>query len=80
VTANLLTTSYASFDEMVRAISRVRGVQVGEKGSLKVDQQYQVFVRYRLDSSQLPKPFQLSALTSDTWKLASEWTRVEIRP
>jgi hypothetical protein len=29
----------------------------------------------RLDLTQLPKPFQVSALTNRDWDLASEWRR-----
>ncbi len=79
VNANLITTTYANFVDMRRSLSRVRGVQVGEKSALKRDETYQAFIRYRLDTSQLPKPFQLSALASPEWKLTSEWTRVELR-
>jgi hypothetical protein len=80
VNVNLLTTTYASFDDMQRAITRVRGVNIGDRGALKKGEGYQAFVRYRLDTNQLPKPLQFSSLTSSDWRLASEWTRVEIRP
>jgi hypothetical protein len=33
----------------------------------------------RLDVTQLPKPFQLNALTSRDWNLASEWRRWPLR-
>jgi hypothetical protein len=34
----------------------------------------------RLDTSQLPRPFQISVITSRDWTLASEWRNVPIRP
>jgi len=33
----------------------------------------------RLDVTQLPKPFQVNALTSREWNLASEWRRWPFR-
>jgi hypothetical protein len=33
-------------------------------------------VRLRLDPNQLPKPFQVNALASREWQLASEPTRI----
>ena len=36
---------------------------------------YQAALRMRLDVTQLPKPFQVNALTSREWNLASDWRR-----
>jgi hypothetical protein len=32
----------------------------------------------RLDTSQLPKPFQINALTNRDWTLASDWRNVNV--
>jgi len=37
-------------------------------------------VRMKLDVNQLPKPFQVSALTSHEWQLASDWDRWTFTP
>jgi hypothetical protein len=37
-------------------------------------------VRLRLDTSQLPKPFHLTALGSREWNIASEWHRWTVTP
>jgi len=34
-------------------------------------------IRMRLDTSMLPKPFQVNALTDRDWVLASDWSRLE---
>jgi len=34
----------------------------------------------RLDVTQLPKPLQVNALTSDDWNLDSDWYRWIVRP
>ena len=64
-----------SFEDVRRALSRVRSWTVLEKGRLKAGEKYDAALRFRLDTSQLPKPFQLSALTSSEWSLSSDWFR-----
>ncbi len=39
---------------------------------LKINPKYTAYTRMRLDVSQLPKPLQVNALTSDEWKMDSE--------
>ena len=34
----------------------------------------------RLDTAQLPKPFQVNALTNREWTLSSEWKRFRFNP
>jgi hypothetical protein len=34
----------------------------------------------RLDTTQLPKPFQLTAITSREWTLTSDWKRFAFAP
>jgi hypothetical protein len=41
---------------------------------------YQAGIRMRLDTTQLPKPFQLNAIASRDWTLASDWHRWMITP
>ena len=37
-------------------------------------------VRMRLDTAQLPKPFQLNAIASRDWTLESDWHRWSMTP
>ena len=39
---------------------------------LKINPKYTAYTRMRLDVTQLPKPLQVNALTSDEWKMDSE--------
>ncbi len=58
------------------ALRRLSGWAVIDKGVVRPDddpQDYRAQVRFRLDTSQLPKPFQVSALTHRDWVLASDW-------
>ncbi len=72
--------NFTRFEEVTRVLSRQRGWHVADKGALKKDQVYQAAVRMRLDTAQLPKPFQLNAIASRDWTLASDWHRWTIIP
>lgn len=69
------------FDTLAEALAtmrRVRGWKVLERGTLRPDEDYRAQLRMRLDTSQLPKPFQINALTNRDWTLASDWRNVNI--
>ena len=70
-----LYQNFNSFDEVTRVQSRLRGWHIAEKGALKKDITYQAGLRMRLDTAQLPKPFQVNAIASRDWTLASDWHR-----
>jgi uncharacterized protein DUF4390 len=75
-----LYQNFTRLDEVTRALSRLRGWHVADKGALKKDMQYQAGLRMRLDTAQLPKPFQVNAIASRDWTLASDWHRWTITP
>lgn len=69
-----LHQNFASLDEALRILSRLRHWAVLDKGAaLRPGDAYQAALRLRLDPSQLPKPFQLTALANREWNLASDW-------
>ena len=72
--------NFTRLEEVTRALSRLRGWHVADKGALQKEQVYQAAVRMRLDTAQLPKPFQLNAIASRDWTLASDWHRWTISP
>ncbi|HET9577552.1 MAG TPA: DUF4390 domain-containing protein [Usitatibacter sp.] len=72
--------NFTRLDEVARALSRLRGWHVADKGALKKDTTYQAGLRMRLDTAQLPKPFQVNAIASRDWTLASDWHRWTITP
>lgn len=76
VSRGALYQNFHSLGEALRTLGTVRGWAVLERERLKPEEGYVAMLRMRLDTSQLPKPFQVSALTSREWTLASEWTRV----
>lgn len=70
----------STLEEAQRAIERVRGRSVIDKSALFNGTRYEAAVRLRLDTTQLPKPFQISALTSRDWNLQSDWLRWSFTP
>jgi hypothetical protein len=72
--------NFTSFEDVVAALSRVRGWPVADAGALRKQDEYQAAIRMRLDTTQLPKPFQLNAVASNDWNLASDWYRWTVNP
>ena len=72
--------NFTRFEEVTRVLSRVRGLHVADSMALKRDITYQAAMRMRLDTSQLPKPFQVNAIASRDWTLTSDWHRWSIGP
>lgn len=80
VTSGLLTQSFATLSEVERFLSRVSGRVVARASELSKGTRYEAAVRLHLDTSQLPKPLQISALGSRDWQLTSDWRRWSFTP
>jgi len=78
VSRGSLYQNFFSLTDALRAIGTVRDWTVIERERVKPGQNYVASVRMRLDSGQLPKPFQVSALTNREWALASDWKRLTV--
>lgn len=69
-----LHQSYATLSEAMRMLSRLRNWQVIDAAEkLKAGETYEAGLRMRLDTTQLPRPFQMTALGNKDWNLASDW-------
>lgn len=69
-------TIHQSFDTLeaaVRTMQRVRNWQVAELDQLVAGVSHEAALRFRLDTSQLPKPFQVTAIGSRDWNLSTDW-------
>ena len=66
--------------EVERLIGRVTARAIANASDLEKGSRYDVVVRLRLDQNQLPKPFQVNALASREWQLASESRRIPFTP
>ena len=73
-----LSQSFESLDEALALLKSVRNWRVADKGALAPRDEYDAKVRMRLDVTQLPKPFQVNAITSREWTLASDWREVPV--
>jgi hypothetical protein len=72
--------NFTQFEEVTRVLSHLRGLQIADRSAFSKDATYQAGIRMRLDTAQLPKPFQLNAIASRDWTLASDWHRWSLSP
>lgn len=70
-----LHQSFTTLSEAVQVLARLRNwvvIERGDKG-VRPGESYDAALRLRLDVTQLPRPFQISALGNKDWSLASDW-------
>lgn len=73
-----LSQPFESLDEALALLKSVRNWKVADPALLSPTEDYDAQVRMRLDVSQLPKPFQVNAITSREWSLASDWREIQV--
>jgi hypothetical protein len=66
-----LYLSFTSLADALRAISRVEGMPLLPMGGLVKGHSYKVQASMELGVEQLPKPFQIDAISSSDWRLES---------
>jgi hypothetical protein len=79
LSTGLLQQSFATLDEALNVLKHIRNWLVVDRTVSFSDADYEAAVRMRLDTTLLPKPFQLSALTSRELQLESPWKRFTVR-
>ena len=77
VATNAQGQTAATLDEALAVMSSIRAVPIGRVAKLVPGQPYDVWVRMRLDTGRLPKPFQMTAMTNRDWNPQSEWKRFD---
>jgi hypothetical protein len=75
-----LTLTFETLSEALALMGRVRGQQIAMRDQLEPALVYTAQIRLRLDTAQLPKPFQISSIGSKTWNLSSDWYRWTVKP
>jgi hypothetical protein len=80
LSTGLLQQNYPTLEEALKVLRRVRNWLVVDRSIGLSDANYEAAVRMRLDVAMLPKPFQLSAITSRELNLESSWKRFSFRP
>lgn len=77
LSAGALHQSFATLDEALRVLARLRNWPVAEKARITPGETYSAALRMKLDLTQMPKPFQVSAIGSKDLNLTAEirrWT------
>lgn len=78
-TAMALGQNFDSRDEALAAIHRISHWKIADSADLEADARYSVNFRFRLDVSQLPRPFQIGAVGQSDWDISAQRTvRVSI--
>jgi hypothetical protein len=80
LSTGVLQRNYPTLEEALNVLRRVRNWLVVDRSAGLADASYEAAVRMRLDGTLLPKPFQLSAITSRELNLESPWKRFTFRP
>jgi hypothetical protein len=79
LSTGLLQQNFASLEEALNVLKRIRNWLVVDRSVPLSGGDYHAAVRMWHDTSMLPKPFQLSALTGRDLHLDSEWHRFTVR-
>ena len=69
--------SYGTLEEALAAMSSIKRWNVAPLSLFDAQTRYEVWVRMKLDTTRLPKPFQMTALTDRDWNPQSEWKRFD---
>lgn len=75
ISTGALHRNFDSLDDALRSLNGVGSLQVTERGALKQGESYEAAVRLSLDRSQLPKPFQIDAITDRDWQVEAATLR-----
>ena len=78
-----LAQNFDALDEAMDALQRVARWKIADPGTVTPGAAYSVRLAFRIDTSQLARPFQIGALGSNGWNLALEHqvrAVVEARP
>jgi hypothetical protein len=70
-----ISQNLSTADDVRRVLSRIRSWTIAERGKFKPGDKFEAAIRFRLDTAQLPKPFQLNTFGSREWNLSSDWHR-----
>ena len=72
--------NFDTLETAVRTMQRIRHWEIAPPETFQQDVPYEVSLQFRLDTSQLPKPFQVTVIGSRDWNIATEWLRWNFLP
>jgi hypothetical protein len=73
-----LHQNFPTLPDALEVMSRARRNIDIEPSIVRRKDTYIAGVRFRLDTSQLPKPFQLNAIVAREWNIGSDWYRWQV--
>ncbi len=80
LSSGLYTQNVPTLEAATRQFSKLRSTRVAERKVLIKGERYVATARLRHDTTQLPKPLQLSALASREWSIEVDAVRVAFTP
>jgi hypothetical protein len=66
-----LGQTFDSRDEALAAVQRISHWKIAEPQDVEPDARQSVTLRFRLDVSQLPRPFQIGLVGQDDWTIVA---------
>jgi hypothetical protein len=75
-----LHQGFDTLEEALVLVGRFTRRRVFSADQLAAGKVYEAQIRMRLDTGQLPKPFQIDAIGSRDWNLSSDWYRWTVTP
>ena len=69
-----LNQNFDSLGDALDAIKRIGRLRLGDLAEIGDDPLHQVMFRFRLDTSQLPRPFQIGVVGQADWNITAERT------
>lgn len=67
-----LNQNFDSLAEALDAVKRIGRLRLGDVAEIGEDGQHPVVFRFRLDTTQLPRPFQIGMVGQSEWDIATE--------
>ncbi|MDR2031968.1 MAG: DUF4390 domain-containing protein [Azoarcus sp.] len=80
LSAGSLHQSFDRLEEAVRTMQHIRNWRVAPAGVLTAGVSHEAALRFRHDTKQLPKPFQLSAVANGEWNVDTGWVEWTFLP
>lgn len=80
LSSGALYQNFNSLDEALRVVARLRNWPVADKRLLKPGEPYNAALRLKVDLTQLPKPFQVTAIGNKDWNITAEIRRWSYTP
>lgn len=74
------TYNTSTLEDAIKQMARLRDWSVIPRDRIEIGQPYTAQVRFRLVLTELPKPFQISALVNSEWDLSSAWLVFDFTP